>query len=856
MKKILTTVLFAAGGLICPAADAGGELIFSDDFSTPALFTERWEIVRAPKDIVCVDGKLRMPRGEVRWKGEMPEEFEVVMEYALFPGWSKVPANLGGPKWAGFSGDYGGFNVRASGGAAVLYRLPGMRNTGGSYKDCESFVIGKNVTVRYIRKKRASSALYKFYINGELMHEYSGPMPEKTAREDGTVGYKPLTVGVLNCSCEIDSIKVYRISSESDSPNTVFNSSFEHDEDEVPTHYNIIGTFDWYRRDAQSYENVYLKSLRVDRKEKRSGRQSLRINYRTGVSTLQVRPSPCLTMAGACGVFSVWLKASREGLPVRISYGGARAEIVPATSWTRYEVASTNLPPPGYQSPASMAIVNPEQKEGVIWTDDWQIEFFDRSRLADGAPYATPYRLNDSDRERFAAKTPNRPSPGHSAPLTPSQAALRGYQLKKGESLVLGRLDYYMNEKEARFRIWNEEGEMQEVSHDIADLPCGTNSVTLNAHGRQWKAKVVKLPPRENATQINNFSRSIVHNGRGEVFSGLCSPIGRFVFARPKDATSWPMLDFLVSKGFRHVHLAVWADRVQVENAKVILEYARKCGLLVDLWTGDMSKARNISEDEAWACLEHPNVCAYQVMDEPEIKIKSEDALKFMRAAHARLPYGAVFFNSAGTLGVSKNFANLEVDILMLDNYLTNNHAGRTVDSVVGCTDLMLRARPGKPSWYFVVSDNMTLHYKNPSYGEQVAQSWGNICAGGTGVSWYIGFPNTEPTWRAMIDVNRELQELAPVILSEELCGAAAADADTRYLRHQTRKLDGDWYIYSCNIDASPLKKVVFTMPADAPQNGVVEVLYENRTLKLKNGVFRDSYNPHSRHIYRIKKEK
>ena len=45
-------------------------------------------------------------------------------------------------------------------------------------------------------------------------------------------------------------------------------------------------------------------------------------------------------------------------------------------------------------------------------------------------------------------------------------------------------------------------------------------------------------------------------------------------------------------------------------------------------------------------------------------------------------------------------------------------------------------------------------------------------------------------------------------------------------------------------------------MPADAPQNGVVEVLYENRTLKLKNGVFRDSYNPHTRHIYRITKGK
>ena len=838
-------------------AAAQGNLIFSEDFSSPDLLAERWEIVRAPKDIVCVDGKLRMPRGEVRWKGEMPEEFEVVMEYALFPSWSKVPENLGGPRWAGFSGDYGSFNVRASGGAAVLFRLPWMRNTAGSYKACESFVLGKNVTVRYIRKKRAGQAWYKFYINGELMKDYSGPMPEKEERKDGTVGYKRLAVSVLNCSCEIDSIKVYRLKSGEESPNTVFNSSFEYDEDGIPTHFNILGTFDWYRREMQDYENVYLKCLKVDKSEKRSGRQSLRINYNTGVNTFRVRPSPCQTQAGACGVFSVWLKASREGLPVRLSYGGTRVEVVPALSWARYEVACTNLPAPGVQSCAAMAIANPDRKDGVIWTDDWQIEFFDRSRLAAGSPYATKYRPNESDRERFAERdSPKRTAPANSVPLTVSEAALRGYKLKKGESLVLSRLDYYMKEREAKFRIWNEAGEMQEVSHDIAALPCGTNSVTLSAHGRQWNAKVVKLPPRDGATQINNFSRSIVHNGRGEVFSGLCSPIGRFIFARPKDAASWPMLDFLVSKGFRHIHLAVWADRAQVENGERILKYAEQCGLLVDLWTGDMSTAKNISVDEAWSRLEQPNVCAYQVLDEPELRMKNEEGLRFIRAAHARLPYGAVFFNSAATLGVSRNFANLEGDILMLDNYLTNNHDGRSVDSVVSSTDAMLAARPGKPSWYFVVSDNMTLHYKNPSYAEQVAQSWGNICAGGTGLSWYIGFPNTEPTWRAMLDVNRELQELVPVILSEELCGAASADVHTRYLRHQTRRHKGEWYIYSCNIDASPLKKVAFTMPEDAPQNGVIEVLYENRTLKLKNGVFRDSYAPHTRHIYRIKKEK
>ena len=59
----------------------------------------------------------------------------------------------------------------------------------------------------------------------------------------------------------------------------------------------------------------------------------------------------------------------------------------------------------------------------------------------------------------------------------------------------------------------------------------------------------------------------------------------------------------------------------------------------------------------------------------------------------------------------------------MMDNYLTNNHYGRTVDSVVSSTYDMLAAKLGKPSWYFIVSDNSMLHYKNPSYGEEIAQT-------------------------------------------------------------------------------------------------------------------------------------
>ena len=61
--------------------------------------------------------------------------------------------------------------------------------------------------------------------------------------------------------------------------------------------------------------------------------------------------------------------------------------------------------------------------------------------------------------------------------------------------------------------------------------------------------------------------------------------------------------------------------------------------------------------------------------------------------------------------------------------------------------------------------------------------------------------------------------------------------------------------IYTANINPHPNAEVKFTLPPDIPQNTKVEVLYENRSLKAKNGVFADSFNGFSRHIYRIKRK-
>ena len=112
----------------------------------------------------------------------------------------------------------------------------------------------------------------------------------------------------------------------------------------------------------------------------------------------------------------------------------------------------------------------------------------------------------------------------------------------------------------------------------------------------------------------------------------------------------------------------------------------------------------------------------------------------------------------------------------------------------------------------------------------------------------------SEANWRAMVDFNREAQELKDKILSEEICEPARASVGPDLVRHRTSKCDDGWYVFSCNVDADPLEKVTFELPHDAPRAGTVEVLYENRTLQAKGGVFSDAFDGFSRHIYRIVK--
>ena len=411
---------------------------------------------------------------------------------------------------------------------------------------------------------------------------------------------------------------------------------------------------------------------------------------------------------------------------------------------------------------------------------------------------------------------------------------------------IVSRLDYYMTEPEARFRVYDEAGKVEEVALDISKMACGTNAVTIRAHGRDWQTTVVKLPPKKGAVQRNLFARCIERNGEKLLMASNCL----IVRENPSQKDGHhEMLSLMAKRGFKSVHLCCFSDRQTVEKMKAMALEAGKLGMDVLLWTDDKD-GKTITRAETREILSDlENVISRVATDEPELGKVSEEVKAYMLQEKSYYPYCPVQMNNT-SFGFPSRFADLTTDIFMLDAYYTAAEFG-LIDGALRNVDVMVRSSRSTPCWFFLTGVN-TLHYKQPDYAEQTAQCWSALCAGCSGVTWFVNMVSAEGNWKAMCDFNREAQQVKDFLLTEEITPASLCTIGDDIIRHRTSRMGDDWYLFSVNIDESPVENVEFTLPADAPRNGRAEVLFENRTVEIRDGKLVDSYAPYARHVYRL----
>lgn len=362
---------------------------------------------------------------------------------------------------------------------------------------------------------------------------------------------------------------------------------------------------------------------------------------------------------------------------------------------------------------------------------------------------------------------------------------------------------------------------------------------------------LVKQTLPEGAARINNFAKCLELNGRNTFFFMplLCT--------QPTPVQSGVrMADWLHDNGFRHCILFFRMEH-GLKKITDFLTRAKEHGIAVVAWNENWYRMddEETVRKEIRQLAAVGSVAAWQVLDEPDLTYKSEVAKEYMLRMMKRIPDYPVYMNNT-VIGIPNRYADYTTDILILDNYLTGDTSG--VDSirkmVLRPLELLhqaSRAARNQPCWLWLEGNNTHNTYREPTRDEQIAQTWGSIVCGATGLGYFYGMPKWPGNWDALRQLNREVIALNDVILSEE--DSAEATLSNKRLFWTTRKSSGFLYVMAVNVDSVPHNGVTVTLPAEYRYAGDAEVEFENRRIPVTDGMFRDSFPALSRHIYKIR---
>jgi len=395
----------------------------------------------------------------------------------------------------------------------------------------------------------------------------------------------------------------------------------------------------------------------------------------------------------------------------------------------------------------------------------------------------------------------------------------------------------------------------QEFAFDVPlkGIKDGEHQITLDVYKGRGKlatgsAKLVKRKFKKGATQIDHQRRCLVVDGKPYLAISTFSPMEPGLAAVNQEKVLKNMLRLHKEMGYRCIMTTSKETPIYCNQKQALFELCEKEGVKIINWSHTPVGS---SPEETFSTVTNDNIIGWLIIDEPELgSTPSETTEAFLLSHQAANPYTPVFMNNS-ILGIPRRYANLETDILMLDDYLTNRE-NRKILEMINATEMMMKMgnEGRKPVFYFLAGENLPNHYREPTYAEQMAQTYGVIIAGARGVSYFLSLPQYPEDYRASVDVNRELLELEDVIFSlEKTSKAAITDSVVKFM---TRKLGDKIYIIALNSDNDRMADVEITLPAEFKYTKKAEVKFENRNIKVANGVISDNFKALERHVYVI----
>ncbi len=838
-KHVISGLIWLAVCSFHFEADGRDVPVFSDDFDTPGLFIENWD---ASKGLKPENGAVRLSKSEsIKLRRKVEGNISVSFEMAV----NRIEGESGG--FCGMELDGIKFLVPQNGRAWVVYRLPGEKRSKGFTLPIEEFEFGKKLNIEVSRQILSRAAKYVYKVNGKTMFSFI----ESGMKQTGRISFQ-----AWRMNCVIDNFRLYRSQNQEASPNLAVNSSFEYLQQGMPIYFNPTRS---YTYSAPLEE--YFKTWRIDRKNKRSGKQSLRLELDPSVGTFNsvttfntgITPNQPI-------MYSLYLKASKPDFPVTLRIWEMRTKwhqkkIELSTKWQRYEFLLEA--PERSTVRCGLSFTEP----GVVWVDDIQIEI---------GKTATSYQASSLDADKFrerkevASDTHEKTGKkDHQKPRLPFQeentAPLElftryNYYMNEAHAVLIGRLNRPgLASLKGVLTVGNLEQEVAlsnefSVQIPLKQIPYGRHRVVFDIFDGptkvlQGETTLVKKPFFKGATQIDHQRRCLIVDGKPTLIIAPLVEIHSGMNDKPELIER--IVKFYSKHGFKTLMLVGNNDRLPA--IKYFLRYANEAGIKTLNWPSTWRTRDTIGPEQVVKAWKSDSTLAWLAIDEPELYAKSDEVEHFLTHFRKQTPYHPTFMNNT-VGGIPARFAGLNTDILMLDDYLTNRE-GRKVKDIIKQADIMWNAgkKGRKPCFYFLVGNNMHNHYREPTYGEQIAQSYGSVIANCSGLAYFLGRPSYPENWRALKQLNAELLSLQEVIFSLEK--VPSVSFSNRAVRFMTRKLNNKMYILAVNLTNRRIDENV-SLPRSFTYQPQVKVEFEQRTISIKNNQFSDTFQPHQRHVY------
>lgn len=257
----------------------------------------------------------------------------------------------------------------------------------------------------------------------------------------------------------------------------------------------------------------------------------------------------------------------------------------------------------------------------------------------------------------------------------------------------------------------------------------------------------------------------------------------------------------------------------------------------------------------------HPRTLFYMSFDEPNLAAKynqgAYDILDYCKQAYDKLkeldPYHPVWLNFSGLVPPSEEWSRA-YDIVSIDPYWLPFY-GQTIDYVAKNTEAAntVARQHGKFLMIILCYETFGGSARGLTPAEQRCQSYLAIIMGARGLGYFYYPIKNQALLEASAALNREITELAPVILEHDLqqeivCLPKGQPCPLAIL---TKRYAGKTYLITANYTA---KEVAVWLKPDGLPNaaGTVKVLFEDRHLLTEARGFKDVYAPLQTHVYEV----